>query len=312
MTAVVMADLEYVALPLAMHIATLGHKVTRNDPDAAWVKRLEANGSSVEDVPSNELTAAPHSDRFHRSSSAAFDVVMINGTTPPVAGHQVPGSESHQSRCEGNPGLAPAMAQHSKIDRAGLRYMESCNRPRRAQAPIPRDLRASQCAAKRLLITRGSGFLGEYVLAEAFRRRHQCAALPCSDAASRIFGRLESTRGEPDEVGEVFAEALVKVAKLGFRHVLAVIAAACGAGIGRGIFISTTTVMASLPALNEVDPASRDGVDHPSANHHLWRTRRLEPVPFAPPAPRSTDAPGTQWGKASSRPSTWRTWPVPC
>ncbi len=86
MTAVVVAGLGYVGLPLAMRAAAAGHHVTGYDTDAIRVKRLEAGESYVEDVPSSELAAALDSGRFHPSSRAdacvGFDVALITVPTP--------------------------------------------------------------------------------------------------------------------------------------------------------------------------------------------------------------------------------------
>lgn len=109
----------------------------------------------------------------------------------------------------------------------------------------------------RLLVTGGSGFLGGYVLTEAARRGHQCVALVRSDAAaSAVVGcgakPVRGDLGEPTALGEVFVaarcDALVNLASLGFGHAPAIVAAARVAGIGRGVFISTTAVTTSLPA----------------------------------------------------------------
>jgi UDP-N-acetyl-D-glucosamine dehydrogenase len=62
-TAVVVAGLGYVGLPLAMRTVTVGHDVVGYDIDAARVKRLEAGESYVEDVSSTELAAALKSGR---------------------------------------------------------------------------------------------------------------------------------------------------------------------------------------------------------------------------------------------------------
>ena len=58
MSAVVVAGLGYVGLPLAMRAVAVGHEVVGYDVDAVRVKRLEAGESYVEDVPADELAAA--------------------------------------------------------------------------------------------------------------------------------------------------------------------------------------------------------------------------------------------------------------
>ncbi len=86
MSAVVVAGLGYVGLPLAMRAVAAGHDVTGYDPDVARVKRLEAGESYVEDVPAGELAAAIVSGRFRPSARedacAGFDVAVITVPTP--------------------------------------------------------------------------------------------------------------------------------------------------------------------------------------------------------------------------------------
>ena len=85
-TAVVVAGLGYVGLPLAIRAVSVGHEVVGYDTDAVRVKRLEAGESHVEDVSSCELAAALNSGRFRLSSDAdvcaAFDVAVIAVPTP--------------------------------------------------------------------------------------------------------------------------------------------------------------------------------------------------------------------------------------
>jgi UDP-N-acetyl-D-glucosamine dehydrogenase len=85
-TAVVVAGLGYVGLPLAVRAVAAGHRVTGYDTDALRVKRLEAGESYVEDVPPAELAAALESGRFHPSARAGacagFDVAVITVPTP--------------------------------------------------------------------------------------------------------------------------------------------------------------------------------------------------------------------------------------
>ncbi len=86
MSAVVVAGLGYVGLPLAMRAVAAGHDVTGYDPDVARVKRLEAGESYVEDVPADELAWALVSGRFRPSpeagACAGFDVAVITVPTP--------------------------------------------------------------------------------------------------------------------------------------------------------------------------------------------------------------------------------------
>jgi UDP-N-acetyl-D-glucosamine dehydrogenase len=85
-TAVVVAGLGYVGLPLAMRAVAVGHHVIGYDTDTVRVKRLEAGESHVEDVSSCELAAALDSGRFHPSanpdSCTGFDVAVIAVPTP--------------------------------------------------------------------------------------------------------------------------------------------------------------------------------------------------------------------------------------
>jgi UDP-N-acetyl-D-glucosamine dehydrogenase len=85
-SAVVVAGLGYVGLPLAMRAVAAGHDVTGYDPDVTRVKRLAAGESYVEDVPAGELAAALVSGRFHPSEEAGacagFDVAVITVPTP--------------------------------------------------------------------------------------------------------------------------------------------------------------------------------------------------------------------------------------
>jgi UDP-N-acetyl-D-glucosamine dehydrogenase len=85
-SAVVVAGLGYVGLPLAMRAADVGHEVIGYDTDLVRVKRLEAGESYVEDVSEDELGSALESGRFRPSASAGdcdgFDVAVITVPTP--------------------------------------------------------------------------------------------------------------------------------------------------------------------------------------------------------------------------------------
>jgi nucleoside-diphosphate-sugar epimerase len=109
----------------------------------------------------------------------------------------------------------------------------------------------------RLLVTGGSGFLGGYVLAEAARRGHSCAALARSPEAARAVAARGAAPlpGDLDDgaaLAAIFArascDALVNLASLGFGHAPAVVRAAGRAGLDRAVFVSTTAVMTTLPA----------------------------------------------------------------
>ena len=86
MSAVVVAGLGYVGLPLAMRAVAAGHQVTGYDIDPVRVKRLEAGEPYVEDVPASQLVAALESGRFRPSARAdacaGFDVAVITVPTP--------------------------------------------------------------------------------------------------------------------------------------------------------------------------------------------------------------------------------------
>ena len=86
MSAVVVAGLGYVGLPLAIRAVAAGHQVTGYDVDLNRVKRLEAGESYVKDVPAGELAAALGTGRFrpsaHADACAGFDVALITVPTP--------------------------------------------------------------------------------------------------------------------------------------------------------------------------------------------------------------------------------------
>jgi uncharacterized protein YbjT (DUF2867 family) len=109
----------------------------------------------------------------------------------------------------------------------------------------------------RLLVTGGSGFLGEYVLREAARRGHQVTALARSRAAAAKVGWLgaQPVSGDLNQPGSLAAafdagrcEVLINLASLGFGHTPAILGATRAADIPRAVFVSTTAVMTTLPA----------------------------------------------------------------
>lgn len=108
----------------------------------------------------------------------------------------------------------------------------------------------------RLLVTGGSGFLGEYVLREAARRGHETTALARSrSAAARVHSLgAQPVSGDLDNAGslaDAFAagrcEALLNLASLGFGHAGMIVAATEAAGISSAVFVSTTAVTTTLP-----------------------------------------------------------------
>jgi uncharacterized protein YbjT (DUF2867 family) len=107
----------------------------------------------------------------------------------------------------------------------------------------------------RLLVTGGSGFLGEYVLREAEVRGHDVTALARSRAAAAKVGWLgaRAVRGDlsrPDTLASAFdaarSEVLVSLASPGLGHTPAIVAATRAAGIPRAVFVSAT----ALPAVS--------------------------------------------------------------
>lgn len=76
----------YVGLPLAVRAVEAGMDVVGIDVDATRVKRLAAGESFVEDVPSQRLTAALATGRYHPSTeyadAAGFDICVISVPTP--------------------------------------------------------------------------------------------------------------------------------------------------------------------------------------------------------------------------------------
>jgi uncharacterized protein YbjT (DUF2867 family) len=109
----------------------------------------------------------------------------------------------------------------------------------------------------RLLVTGGSGFLGEYVLRAAAQRGHEITALARSrTAAARVHslgahpvsGDLNSAASLADAFDAGRCEALLNLASLGFGHAPAIVAATEAAQIPRAIFVSTTAVTTLLPA----------------------------------------------------------------
>ena len=86
MSAVAVAGLGYVGLPLAMQAAEAGHLVAGYDPDERRVKLLAAGESYFEDVPPERLAASLAAGRFRPSADPAvcqgFDVALITVPTP--------------------------------------------------------------------------------------------------------------------------------------------------------------------------------------------------------------------------------------
>ncbi|MCA1823993.1 MAG: NAD(P)H-binding protein [Mycobacteriales bacterium] len=108
----------------------------------------------------------------------------------------------------------------------------------------------------RLLVTGGSGFTGQRVLARAAARRHAVVALVRSDAAAATVERLgaRAVRGDldrPESLAAAFtcgAEGLLNLTSLGFGHAQRIVDATVQAGIPRAVFVSTTAVTTGLAA----------------------------------------------------------------
>jgi len=107
----------------------------------------------------------------------------------------------------------------------------------------------------RLLVIGGSGFVGRYVLREAARLGHQAVALARSPSAAQavadcgavpLAGDLDHRRSLDTAFIASGCDTLISLASLGFGHGPAIVAAAEEAGIGRGVFVSTTAVTTTL------------------------------------------------------------------
>ena len=181
----------------------------------------------------------------------------------------------------------------------------------------------------RLLVTGGSGFLGEYVLRAASAHGHEITALARSRAAAAKVGWLgaQPIRGDLADAGSLAAafeagrcEALINLASLGSGHAPAIIEAAKAAGIPRAVFLSTTAVTTTLPAASgPVRLAAEQEIRESGLDWTILRPTmiygaagRPEPVPAAGRCCaarrccRSRPAPG-----CSSR-CTWLTWRTRC
>ena len=154
----------------------------------------------------------------------------------------------------------------------------------------------------RLLVTGGSGFLGQYVLAEAARRGHACVALARSPESRR--GRWPAWRDPAGGRSRTMTprwpacspgrecEALVNLASLGFGHAPAIVARGgpSRARPGRlhldhrGHHDAARPLQGSAAGGRGRDPRLQPELDDPAADDDLRRPRRQEPVPAARPA----------------------------
>ena len=82
----VVAGQGYVGLPLAVRAVEVGWNVIGVEPDPMRAKRLQAGESYVDDITSEQLTAALATGRYHPTADyagcAGFDVAVITVPTP--------------------------------------------------------------------------------------------------------------------------------------------------------------------------------------------------------------------------------------
>lgn len=106
-----------------------------------------------------------------------------------------------------------------------------------------------------VVVTGGTGFLGQFVVKQLVDRGHRVAALVRSKTSARVVRGLQArpVSGDLDEAVSVEtafrgagADVLVNLASLGFGHTPTILAAAEASGIGRAIFVSTTSIFTEL------------------------------------------------------------------
>lgn len=111
----------------------------------------------------------------------------------------------------------------------------------------------------RLIVTGGSGFLGRRVVPRLVAH-HEVLCLTRSADAAAVVRNLgaEPLPGDLDDAASLDAalvtagaDALVNLASLGFGHAPAIVAAAEAAGINRSVFVSTTAIFTSVPAVTK-------------------------------------------------------------
>jgi nucleoside-diphosphate-sugar epimerase len=120
----------------------------------------------------------------------------------------------------------------------------------------------------RVLVTGGSGFLGQAVLPLLVERADHVTALARSDASARAVSRLGAAalHGDLDDPASIdvafhrsSATVLVNLASLGFGHGPAIVAASEDAGIRRAVFVSSTSIFTSLPATSKASRVEAEG-----------------------------------------------------
>lgn len=104
-------------------------------------------------------------------------------------------------------------------------------------------------------MTGASGFTGSRVVPLLLERGAQvrCLLRPSSDRSGLPAGGVEIVLGDLSDEGSLRramegTDTLVSFASLGFGHAPNLLAAACSAGVGRALFVSTSAIYTRLPA----------------------------------------------------------------
>lgn len=122
----------------------------------------------------------------------------------------------------------------------------------------------------RVLVTGGSGFTGSHVVPRLTERGHEVAALARSSSSADILQAMgaELVRGDLDDPAstvtafkQAHADVLLNIASLGFGYAPTILDATTQAGIGRAVFVSTTSIFTRLPAPSKaVRVAAEDAI----------------------------------------------------